>query len=390
MKNSYALAGSLDFLNLGELFQLLGANNSTGTLRIISRYTEEPGIIYFQKGNPINASSGSLAGLDAVYSLFGWSDGEFEFIREPVDHKVVIKKNRMEITLEGMKMLDEGLINKIGPVSLAKQPINPSGADASSLPIVKGPLVDYMCVADEEDYAAGETIVKQGRHGNWIWVVLDGILEIRKETPGGQVPILRIGIGSFIGSIASFLTQGSVRASTVVAITDVQLGVLDSQRISRENALFSDSFKKIVKSLDKRYKQCANLATDVQQKKRKSDDFLIGKEPLVREGENKEGIFLIEQGNAFVARKTDRGYIPLARIEEGDFIGQMSFLQMGHEPHSASVFASEDLQLKQLSKEEIQKEYENLSITMKNLIENTATSISALTKTTCDLYSKIR
>ncbi|MFZ5571163.1 MAG: cyclic nucleotide-binding domain-containing protein [Thermodesulfobacteriota bacterium] len=390
MKSSFALAGSLDFLNLGELFQLLGANNSTGTLRIISRYKEEPGIVYFQKGNPINATASGLSGLEAIYSLFGWSDGEFEFVREPVDHKVVIKKNRMEITLEGMKMLDEGLISRVGPVSLDKQPRIQLEGDVSPLAIVKGPLVDYMYVADEEDYAAGETIVKQGRHGNWIWVVLDGILEIRKETPGGQVPILRIGIGSFIGSIASFLTQGSVRATTVVAITNVQLGVLDSQRISRENALFSENFKKIVKSLDKRYKQCTNLATDIRQKKRKTDDFLVGKEPLIREGESKDGLFLVEQGNAYVARKTDRGYLPLARIEEGDFIGQMSFLQLGHEPNSAAVFASEDLQLKQLSKEEIQKEYEELSVTMKNLIENTATSISALTKTTCDMYLKIR
>lgn len=390
MKSSYALAGMLDFLNIGELFQLLGANNSTGTLRIISRYSEDPGIIYFQSGNPINATAGSLIGLDAVYALFGWSDGEFEFVREPVDQKITIKKNRMEITLEGMKMLDEGLIDRMGSAAMAKKINYKSQGDSSALPVLKGPLVDYMYVADEEDYAAGETIAKQGRHGNWIWVVLDGVLEIRKETPSGQVSIIRIGIGSFIGSIAAFLIQGNVRSSTVVAITDVQLGVLDSQRLSRENALFSDNFNKIIKSLDKRYKQCANLSADIYQKKRKSDDFLIGKEPIIREGENKEGLFLIEQGNAFVARKTERGYIPIARIEEGDFIGQMPFLQVGHEPYSAAVFASEDFQLKQLSKEEIQKEYEGLSTTMKNLIENTAASISVLTKTASDLYSKIR
>ncbi len=390
MKSSYALAGMLDFLNLGELFQLLGANNSTGTLRISSRYSEEPGIIYFQSGNPINATAGSLTGLDAIYALFGWSDGEFEFIREPIDQKTTIKKNRMEITLEGMKMLDEGLIDRMGSSAPGKKAVYKPQGDPTALPVVKGPLVDYMYVADEEDYVAGETIAKQGRHGNWIWVVLDGILEIRKETPSGQVPIIRIGVGSFIGSIAAFIVQGSVRASTVVAITDVQLGVLDSQRLSRENALLSDNFSKIIKSLDKRYKQCANLSADIFQKKRKSDDFLVGKEPIIREGESKEGLFLIEQGNAFIARKTERGYIPLARIEEGDFVGQMPFLQVGHEPYSAAVFASEDLQLKQLSKEEIQKEFEALSTTMKNLIENTAAGISALTKTTCDFYSKIR
>lgn len=386
MKSSFALAGTLDFLNLGEIFQLLGANNSTGTLRIISRYAEEPGLVYFRDGAPIDAVAGLQNGLDALFSLFGWSDGEFEFILESVDRKVAITKNRMEITLEGMKMLDEGLIEKLGPVTFQKRTI--SGKKDERLPLVKGPLVDYMYVADEEDYEAGDTIVKQGRHGNWLWVVLSGVLEVRKETPSGQMPILRIGVGSFIGSVAAFLTQGAVRASTVVAITDVQLGVLDSQRISRENAVLSSRFMQLIKSLDKRYKQCANLCTDIRQKKKKSDDFLKGREPLIREGEKKSEFFMIERGNAFVVRKVGQYHLPLARLEEGDFIGQASFFQLGHEPHSASVFATEDIQLKPLDLDELRKEYDTFSSTMRNLIENTATSISAMTNIATELSQK--
>lgn len=387
MKNSRALAGNLNFLNLGELFQLLGANSSTGELKIISRYAEESGVVYLKNGSPIDATAGPLTGLDALFSLFGWTEGEFEFIVTKIDRKQQITKSRMEITLEGMKMLDDGLIEKLGPVSFVKQASQLDGKSIQ-LPLVKGPLVDYMYVADEEDYQPEDTIVKQGRHGNWIWVVLAGTLEVRKETPNGQITVLKQGVGSFIGSIAAFITKGVVRASTVVATSEVQLGVLDSQRLSRENAVLSHHFKTFCKSLDKRNKQCANLIIDLLQKKKNFDSMLKGREPVMRQGDQKDGLYIIEQGNAYVVRETDKGYLPLVRLEEGDVVGQTSFLNFGHEPHSATIFASENFQLKQISSELLQKEFNALSPTMRNLLENTTNTISALTMTAVDLYKK--
>jgi len=81
MRENVVLAGNLKFLALGDILQLLGANSSTGVLRLISRYATEPGFIYFESGNPTNASCGKLVGLDAVYSLFGWTNGHY--IRGP-------------------------------------------------------------------------------------------------------------------------------------------------------------------------------------------------------------------------------------------------------------------------------------------------------------------
>lgn len=374
MQKNFAIAGSLTFLNLSEVFQLLGTNSSTGVLRILSRYAENPGIIYFLNGNPIDATCGPLTGLDAIFPLFGWTEGEFEFSRRSIENTVVITKNRMEIVLEGMKMLDEGIIAKQSPI----QYDNKSG-DGSALPIVKGPLVDYMYVADEEDYRDGETIIQQGKHGDWSWVILAGTLEIRKETPKGPVPILRLGPGSFIGSIAAYQIKSTVRTYTVVTVGEVQLGVLDSQRLSQENAKFSRSLSRVIISLEKRLKQCSNRLADLIIKKPVSDDPLKGKEPIIKQGEDKEDAFLIDLGSAHIVRKTEDGQVLLARLEENDFIGKIPFLNMGHEPYSASVYASEELKLKPLNMEELQKEYESLSTTVKNMIENNASIISALT-----------
>jgi hypothetical protein len=62
MQDNIVLAGSLKFLALGDILQLLGANSSTGKLRLISRYASEPGFIYIENGNPVNASCGSKIG----------------------------------------------------------------------------------------------------------------------------------------------------------------------------------------------------------------------------------------------------------------------------------------------------------------------------------------
>ena len=66
---------------------------SNGTLHLTSKYSEAPGIIYVSDGNPVEASIGKVSGMDALYSLFGWVDGEFEFCSEDVDKKNVINKS---------------------------------------------------------------------------------------------------------------------------------------------------------------------------------------------------------------------------------------------------------------------------------------------------------
>jgi hypothetical protein len=106
MGGKAVLTGKLKFTSLADLFQIIGGNNSTGTLRITSQYVPQPGIVHFVKGNPVNAMNGHLEGQDAVYSLFGRTEGNFEFTEEKVSAEPVIKKTRMEIVLNALRMLD--------------------------------------------------------------------------------------------------------------------------------------------------------------------------------------------------------------------------------------------------------------------------------------------
>jgi CRP-like cAMP-binding protein len=378
MTSSVAFAGNLNFLNLGELLQLLGTSGESGVLRIISKYAPDPGVVYVEKGNPINATIGDLNGLDAIYSFFGWTEGQFEFVQEDVTCEKTITKSRMEIILDGLRMLDEGKIEKLGPASAQAKP-KESQAKSGDLPLIKGPLVDYSYVVDEEVFYSGDEIVREGNHGNWVWVILEGTAEIVKETPNGPLRVLRIGDGAFLGSVASLLAGDNVRSATVVAVGNVQLGMLDSQQLTSELSGLSVEFRELINSLDSRLRQVTDMVIDISSNSEKIENFIKDRKPVVKQGQNEERIFKIRDGDAYIARETDNGHVPLACLKQGDFFGNISFLDMGHEPHSAGVYASPQLKLAAVNLQKLQDEFDQLSSTLKNIFQHLATCISVTT-----------
>ncbi|MBW1939820.1 MAG: cyclic nucleotide-binding domain-containing protein [Deltaproteobacteria bacterium] len=388
MKNNVVFSGNLDFLSLAEIFQLLGANTGCGVLRLISEYASEPAFVYFVKGNMINASNHSSTGLDALYSLFGWTEGTFEFSQEDVKIKKVINKNRMEIILDGLRMLDDGLIEKLGTGKFKKKLSEDISKTETELPIIKGPLVDYLYVVDEEDFVAGDKIIEEGKHGSWIWVILKGTVDIVKESSQGPVTISRIGEGAFLGSLDSLLTRNSKRSANAIAAGNVQLGVLDSQSLSREYSCMSHEFRDFVIILDKRLKEVTNKTIEIYNKDIELKHFINSGKTVIKQGESLEGLFIIKQGKASVVRHTKSGHVLLTQLDKGDFFGHLPFLDMGHEPYSASVFGSEDLEIKTLDSDNLRREYENLSTTFKNILENLANCIAATSVLACEFKKK--
>ena len=388
MAGSVAFAGNLNFLNLGELLQLLGSSSGTGVVQISSDYAAQQGLIYIEKGNPINAANGSKTGIDALFSLFGLKDGQFEFIQETVTCEKVINKSRMEIILDGLRMLDEGQVEVLGPADGA---LNPSElvTKSGSLPLLKGPLVDYAYVVDEEGFYDGDEIVHEGNHGNWIWVILEGVAEIAKETPNGNLKLLRIGDGAFLGSIASLLKGDNVRSATVTADGNVQLGMLDAQLMTSELANCSLEYREFIESLDERLKRVTNMAVELYSESQQLAGIIQGKKSLIKQGLPENRLFRIRSGNAYVARETDVGIVPVAQLKAGDFFGHIPFLDMGQEPDSASIFASNDLKISALDPKALQEDHEKLSSTLQNILAHMATSISVTTLIATDYYKKL-
>lgn len=387
MSESPVFTGQLSFLNLGELLQLLGTTSGSGIVQINSDFASQPGIIYIDKGTPINASNGSKTGIDALFSLFGWMDGHFEFIQENVTCEKVINKSRMEIILDGLRMLDEGQVEMLGPPEGGSAPAVPI-EKSDSLPLIKGPLVDYSYVVDEEGFYDGDEIVHEGNHGNWIWVILEGVAEIVKDTPHGKLKLLRIGDGAFLGSIASLLKADNVRSATVNAKGNVQLGMLDAQLMTSELANSSLEYREFIRGLDERLKRVTSMAVDIYSDTRNLADHIQGKKTLIKQGRDENRLFSIRSGDACVARETEVGVVPISLLKPGDFFGHIPFLDLGQEPDSASVLASQDLKLSALDPDALKQEHEKLSSTLQNIIAHLAACISVTTLIATDYYKK--
>ncbi|MFW6332048.1 MAG: cyclic nucleotide-binding domain-containing protein [Thermodesulfobacteriota bacterium] len=381
MATKVVLSGDLAFLSLGDIIQLIGSSAGTGELRIMSKYMPEPGLIYFSKGNVIDGSTPDGSGLEAVFALFGWMDGEFEFSEGPISRTKTINAGRMEIILDGLRKVDDGETPKLGPVSFEKAP----AGNRESVPLVKGPLVDYMYVLDEESFTAGQKIVQENKHGSWIWVILEGTVDIMKEASEGPLTVLKLGPGSFIGSVASFLFQDNIRTATAVAATDVQLGVLDSQKLTEEYALRSQEFRNFVLRLDKRRIEVTERTVDIHDKKDLLK-FAKGKKPVIKQGKKFDKFLKITYGEGCIVKQTDSGTVFLAQLREGDFFGPVHFLDINHEPFNASILLSKDAETAPVNIHKIHEEYELLSPTLKNLISSIATSISVTTRVACDFH----
>lgn len=388
MAGNVAFAGNLSFLNLGELMQLFGTTGGTGALYISSDYASQLGVIYIENGNPIDAANGAKTGLDALFSLFGWIDGQFEFIQEDITCQKVITQSRMEIILNGLRLLDEGQVEIIGPAAV-KSETEPTVAKSGSIPLIRGPLVDYSYVVDEESFYDGDEIVQEGNHGNWIWVILEGVAEISRETPSGTLKVLRIGDGAFLGSVTALLKGDNVRSATVTAVGTVQLGMLDSQLMTSELANLSLDYREFVRGLDERMKQATQMAVDIYAKDKKITKFVKGKKILIKQGQDEKRLFRVRSGQAYIARETDAGVVPIAYLQKGDYFGHIPFLDLGHEPNSASVFASPDLKLTPMDPKELQREHDKLSSTLKNVLTHLSISISVTTLIACNFYKKL-
>ncbi|MBS3758602.1 MAG: cyclic nucleotide-binding domain-containing protein [Desulfobacterales bacterium] len=384
MESNIVLKGSLKFIGLGELLQLLGGNVSTGRLTLTSPNTDHPGHIYLVDGNPVNAEAGNIKGLEALNRLFGWLDADYEFINEPVSCERVIKKSRMEIILDALRMVDDGEIEKVGA------PANPQeGAvesdTASNMPIIKGPLVDYVYVVDEEEFTAGKEIVYQEKFGNWFWVILEGKADVIRLMPDGRVPISRLSDGAFIGSIGSFMRKGSVqRSATVVAVTDVQLGVMDYDLLFKEYSELTLTFQRILASLDNRLRQITTNCAKILLHGLPANYDLKDLKPFEQQNEE-DAAYQIQNGRAVVVRRVNNGFLEVCQLEPNDVIGHIPFLNTCHEPHSATVYVSSDFEYGPIDLRSIRKEFDLMTQTFKNLIQHTTTSLSVTTGRVFDI-----
>ena len=86
-----------------------------------------------------------------------------------------------------------------------------------------------------EHFEPGEVIFQEGGHGDWLYIIVDGEVDVLKQVPGqGEVPLRRLMPGQCFGEIA--LLGDHVRTATTKSVTAVNLLAVDRDAFQ---ALFS-------------------------------------------------------------------------------------------------------------------------------------------------------
>lgn len=387
MEDTQVLSGDLKFLTLAEVLQLLNSSGASGTLRLNSPYASETGLVYFSKGNLINAVCAEKQGADAVYGLFGWMDGEFGFTAGEPQIKKLINQGVMELVLDGLRMLDDQEIPRLGPPPGLSQK-DQVESEYGEIPIIKRPVANYGYVVDENEIEDGQTIVQEGRHGSWVCVILEGYADVLREAGNEQVRIVRLGPGALVGNISSLLSRSSLRTATVVSAGGTVLGVLDLQRLHAEFSVLSFDMRQLAVSLDYRLREATSRVMEMRTNTLDPQAFIKGRKIMFEQGAEEDGLYRITEGQAAIVRNTPKGPVPFAGLNRGDFVGQFPFANIGHETGSAAVYASEDCTVQQLDLVSLTREYEDCLSMVRGIVEHVAQCISVTTKMIMDASPK--
>ncbi|MCD4716312.1 MAG: cyclic nucleotide-binding domain-containing protein [Desulfobacterales bacterium] len=127
----------------------------------------------------------------------------------------------------------------------------------------------YVYVLNEEDYPANSVIVKEGSKGDWMYVILEGKVKVKKNTPKGMVTIGTLNEGDIIGEMALFDPVVADRTRTASAIADggpVKMGVLDTNRLLKDFESISPQLKGLTRTLVKRLSDTTQRAVNLAMK----------------------------------------------------------------------------------------------------------------------------
>ncbi len=379
MDRNVMLSGDLQFLGMAELLQLLAANSGTGVLRLTNPFAQGPALITFVEGSPIHAAYRSEIGLEVLYSLFGWTTGRFEFSREQTNGNRTIQAGQLEIVLEGLRMLDEGLIKKLGSDEWEGKDPSARADAASRLPLLRKPLTHYAFTAAEESFSKGVKVMEEGEYGNWIWMVLKGTAEMSIRTSAGPTKILQAGQGAFIGNISSMMFSNRRRIATFTATENIRVGVLDPAPIHEEYSTLSNPFQRVLLSLDNRLREVIQSLAGVYSGMNESGSAFQDQKNPFGKGTKLEKPILLTKGTAtIISNNTEKPFL-LMKLHQDDFVGPLPFFKMGHEPGAASVVFSDDMEFVPLDPQEMQQQYDQLDGTLRSIVDFTVNCISIAT-----------
>ncbi|MBW1721868.1 MAG: cyclic nucleotide-binding domain-containing protein [Deltaproteobacteria bacterium] len=123
--------------------------------------------------------------------------------------------------------------------------------------------VIFGYLAKEEIYEDGIPVIREGASGDWVYVILEGQVKVKKMTPKGMVTIDTLGEGEIFGEMTLWGGSRGIRTASVIADGKVKVGVLDTEHLQRDYDSISPRLKSLIRSLITRLKETTEKAVSI-------------------------------------------------------------------------------------------------------------------------------
>jgi len=102
------VSGDISLMSLPDIIQCIEQSRKTSVLAM--QKEDKEGVIYFDKGNMVQAYEGDKEGESAFYTMFSWNDANFKMaITRSIDVPVSIKRNNQNLIMDAAMKVHAGV-----------------------------------------------------------------------------------------------------------------------------------------------------------------------------------------------------------------------------------------------------------------------------------------
>ncbi len=228
---------------------------------------------------------------------------------------------------------------------------------------------------------ARDWVYRKGDPGEGMFLLETGQVELR----GDDEVLARLTAGNEFGEMA--LVTGRPRSSDAVATSDANLWVLfrnDFERVmARYPAVQAAVNETVAQKLasadetffDKHLRQLTLLSglsrpqLEAVRKRLMAARFRAG-ELVFQQGDDPDGLYLIEHGQVQIEQASDRGFMPVATMNDGDVFGEGALLLEGQRSSNARAVTDLDAwMLRREDFEDLMMQYPVLALNLSRVLE---------------------
>jgi len=107
-------------------------------------------------------------------------------------------------------------------------------------------------IASYETFQDGQVIFQEGTHGDWIYLIEEGSVEISKKLKGRRVVVEVLSRGEIFGEMA-FIAK-MPRTATATAVGETTVGIIDREYYDNEFNKLPSDFRQIFSTVATRLK----------------------------------------------------------------------------------------------------------------------------------------